>query len=138
MKYKPQSRKILKTGFTMIELLVVATIIIMLTMVGLVSFRNTSKNARNGKRKADLESVRSTLVIYRADVGTYPTYAGATKANFDAAVADLYAADYFSTQTLEDPLNDATYFYTYTSDGQTFTLCATLESDTPSYCIENP
>jgi prepilin-type N-terminal cleavage/methylation domain-containing protein len=47
-----------KGGFTMIELLVVTTIIIVLSTIGLISFRQTGMNARNGKRKADLENIR--------------------------------------------------------------------------------
>lgn len=125
-------------GFTMIELLVVATIMILLTTIGLVSFQNTSRNARNGKRKADLESVRSALVIYRSDNGTYPVAGGQTLGNFDAVVTTLFNADYYSNPSLDDPKEDATYFYSYSSDGTDFNLCATLESDTPNYCLTNP
>jgi type II secretory pathway pseudopilin PulG len=62
-----------KVGFTMIELLVVATIIIVLSAVGLVSYRKAGESSRNAKRKADLEIVRQSLVLFRADNGYYPT-----------------------------------------------------------------
>ncbi|MCL4208570.1 hypothetical protein KJZ63_02975, partial [Patescibacteria group bacterium] len=54
-------------GFTMIELLVVTTIIIILTSIGLVSYTSANRSARNGKRKADMEMVRQALVLYRTD-----------------------------------------------------------------------
>lgn len=62
-----------KFGFTMIELLVVATIIIVLSSVGLVSYRKAGESSRNAKRKADLEITRQALVLFRADNGYYPT-----------------------------------------------------------------
>ena len=61
-----------KNGFTLIELLVVATIIVVLSAIGLVSFTNAGKSARNSKRKSDLETVRQALVLYKSDTGAYP------------------------------------------------------------------
>ncbi len=61
-----------KNGFTLIELLVVATIIVVLSAIGLVSFTNAGKSARNSKRKSDLETVRQALVLYKSDMGAYP------------------------------------------------------------------
>lgn len=61
-----------KNGFTLIELLVVATIIVVLSAIGLVSFTNAGKSARNSKRKSDLETVRQALVLYKSDTGSYP------------------------------------------------------------------
>lgn len=68
-----------KSGFTMIELLVVATIIIVLSAVGLVSYRKAGESSRNAKRKADLEIVRQALVLYKADNGYYPVASVAVK-----------------------------------------------------------
>lgn len=122
----------LSTGFTMIELLVVATIIIVLTTIGLTSFQAASKNARNGKRKADIESIRSALVLYRTDLGGYPT---------TSVFADMMTAitEYISSDQIEDPKNTAPFVYTYTSTGPDFTLCATLEPlPGTSYCVTNP
>ncbi|NCS87105.1 MAG: prepilin-type N-terminal cleavage/methylation domain-containing protein, partial [Candidatus Pacebacteria bacterium] len=62
-----------KKGFTLIELLVVATIITILSAIGLVSFVNAGKGARDAKRKADLETVRQALVLRRSDLGNYPS-----------------------------------------------------------------
>lgn len=61
-----------RNGFTLIELLVVATIIVVLSAIGLVSFTNAGKSARNSKRKSDLETVRQALVLYKSDTGGYP------------------------------------------------------------------
>jgi len=120
-----------KTGFTMIELLVVTTIIIVLTTIGLVSFTTANRNARNGKRKADLEMVRQALVLYRVDAGSYPS--GTV---FSTMISTI--SEYTSATEVTDPKNDATYFYAYSSDGSTFTLTAILEPDGTAYPLSSP
>src|SRR3990172_7893177 len=59
-------------GFTLIELLVAATIIALLTAIGVVSYANINKRSRDTKRKSDIEQIRSSLEMYRADNGSYP------------------------------------------------------------------
>ncbi len=126
-------------GFSLIELLVVATIIIVLMTIGMVSYRQSSRKGRNAKRKSDLESVRQALVLYRNDEGEYPdpTAADGTNAAFTETLTTI--ADYISFGSLVDP-RSPTYDYTYSSDSSDFTLCATLEisSGTEAYCINNP
>lgn len=117
-------------GFSMIELLVVTTIIIVLTTIGLVTYQSTGVNARNGKRKADLETVRQALVLYRVEQGTYP--AGS---NFSAMVSEV--SDYLSAVEMSDPVG-APYVYSYTSDGATFSVTARLEPDQELYTLTNP
>jgi prepilin-type N-terminal cleavage/methylation domain-containing protein len=135
---RSSKRKSQPRGFTMIELLVVATIMAVLAAVGLVSYQSAARNGRNGKRKADLETVRSALVLYRTDTGAYPTGNG-TNSAFNSAVTTLDNNDYLSTGTVSDPKNVSPYVYTYESDGVTFTLCANLEPEpVTQYCIDNP
>lgn len=120
-----------KNGFTMIELLVVTTIIIVISTIGLISFRQTGQNARNGKRKADLENIRSALVLYRSDNGSYPD-----TDSFSTMLTTI--TDYTSSVSVADPTNDATYLYEYSSDGATFTITAYLEPDAEVYTLTNP
>jgi general secretion pathway protein G len=131
-------------GFSLIELLVVATIMIVITTIGLVSYAQSSRNSRNAKRKTDLESVRQALVLYKNDISTYPdpVASDGTNAAFVEILNSASAeniADYISFDSIEDP-KSPTYDYTYSSGGSTFELCATLETKTgtDSYCIDNP
>ena len=55
------------SSFTFVEILVVATIIILLSSVAIVSYTQFNKQARDARRKADIESVRSALEIYRSN-----------------------------------------------------------------------
>lgn len=114
----------MRRGFTFIELLVVITIILLLTSVGLVSYQSANRNARDNKRKADLEQVRSALEIYRADNGSYP--AGDWSAMFSALSSG------YLNQEPQDPKG---YSYYYNSAGNTsYTICAYLEGSSPGTC----
>lgn len=125
-------------AFTMIELLVSATIIILLTTAGLVSFSQASISSRNAKRKADLETVRQALTLYKQD-NSY--YAAVTTLNFDTLVSSLYADEYLSESALVDPKNVAPYIYQAICSATSGTNCtkvtlrATLEPDSTTYDI---
>jgi general secretion pathway protein G len=59
-------------GFTLIEILVVATIISLLAAGGMVSYSSITKNSLNARRKTDLEYIRAAIEIYRTNVSGYP------------------------------------------------------------------
>lgn len=62
-----------KRGFTLIELMIVISIISLVAAFGLATnYRAAQKTARDGKRKSDLEQIRSALEMYYADKGYYP------------------------------------------------------------------
>lgn len=63
-------------GFTLIEVLVASTIIIVLMSVGLASYSRVNMRSRDAKRKSDIEQIRSALEIYRTDNGSYPAIIG--------------------------------------------------------------
>lgn len=69
---KKSQPKVQKKGFTLIEILVVSTIIIVVGAIGLVSYSGAQVSARDAQRKQDLENVRTTLLLYRSDKGYYP------------------------------------------------------------------
>ena len=118
----------------MIELLVAATIIAVLSMIGVVSYTSLNQRARDGKRKADLSQVQAALELYRSDNGAYPagSYADMTSV--------LVNADYLASPAPVDPKNEDTFVYTYSAGTTTtYELCAELETgDDSEYCVENP
>lgn len=62
----------MKKCFTLIEILVVSTIIVLLTSVAFVSYNQLNKESRNSRRKTDLEQIRSALEMYRSNNDQYP------------------------------------------------------------------
>lgn len=64
-------KKTLKS-FTLIEILVVATIISLLASVTTISYSQITKQSRDGRRKTDLEQIRAALEMYRSNEDNYP------------------------------------------------------------------
>lgn len=56
----------------MVELLIVVVVLALLTLVSGTTYLATMKTARDGKRKVDLENIRSALEVYKSDKSTYP------------------------------------------------------------------
>lgn len=58
-------------GFTLVELLIVISIIAVITIISFSIYGNAQKHARDGKRRADLDAIRKALEIYKTEKGTY-------------------------------------------------------------------
>ncbi len=59
-------------GFTLLELLVVMTIIGILAAIGVPALRDSPKRAREATLRADLFTLRSVIDQYKGDKGNYP------------------------------------------------------------------
>lgn len=59
-------------GFTLIEVLVAATIIALLASVAVSSYTSINRSSRDARRKTDLEQLRAALEMHRSTVGYYP------------------------------------------------------------------
>lgn len=64
--------KIIKRGFTVIELVVVILVIGILVASTTIAYRKTQQNARNEKYKSDALMIQTALDEYYADKGEYP------------------------------------------------------------------
>jgi len=113
-------------GFTLIELLVAMTIIAILAGLALVSYQGARKSARDGKRKSDLEQIRSGLEMCRNDLGEYPE---------GTSIGDLpgLCVPYFSMEGLVDPIGTQSYYYKK-GGANDYQLCAKLEGDSSGSC----
>ncbi len=118
-------------GFTLIELLVVIAIIGVLAAVGLASYQNAQKVARDGKRKADLKQVQSALEMYRADKNAYPTPAAGNITNLSGDLVD----DYIGSLPRDPTVSNYYYYY---SGGASYYLCAKLENTHDPDIINSP
>src|SRR5690348_635769 len=59
-------------GFTLVELLVVISIITVLSTAGLNLYTSALASSRDSQRKADLKQVQSALAQFHNDAGFYP------------------------------------------------------------------
>ncbi len=140
-------------GFTLVEMLVAATIAALLAAVGMVSYTTVNRNARNARRQSDLEQMRSALELYRTENGMYPAGGGGDNfAAFEALVATLKSSGFLTAPKMVDPRNNGVFGYSYNTtvgtyvDGdcntsnKVYELCARLEPESPveSFCICTP
>ncbi len=120
--------KIYKKGFTLIELLVTISIIGILLSLSFFGIQNARQSSRDGKRKSDLEAVRSALEMYKADNGKYPS----TSSGMNLSSLPSLAPNYISSIP-SDPLGGGrnyTYACTSVVSGNciAYALCASLET----------
>ena len=74
------------SGFTLVELLVVTSIIAILSSVAVVYFGTFLKNSRDGKRQADLGRIQSALEEYHSDQFYYPCGSGEDALTFGSSL----------------------------------------------------
>jgi general secretion pathway protein G len=84
-----------KRGFTLIELMVVMSVIIILAGIGLAMHANSQTRAREAVLKENLFRMRDAIDQYYADKNAYP-------ASLDALVTDKYLR-----AIPEDPFTDS-------------------------------
>lgn len=112
-------------GFTLIEMLVVLTIISILAGLVLTGMEAARKTGRDGKRRTDLEQIRSALEMCRADTGSYPN---------SIPVPTAVPCGPYLSAIPNDPLSP-TYFYYYERlTDTTYNLCARIEVGGGAIC----
>ncbi len=66
------SRNSLKSGFTIVELLIVVVVIGVLAAIVIVAYSGIQARARDARRLADIQTVSKALQLYYIDNGSYP------------------------------------------------------------------
>ncbi len=114
-------------GFTLIEILVVITIIALLTSTAAITYSQLGKQSRDAKRKADLEQIRAALEMYRSDEsggnGSYFTYSGSCAGS---GVSSFLVGNYIGSIP-SDPKSN-TYNYYCSIGTSTYSLGAYMET----------
>ncbi len=103
------------TGFTLLELLVVISIIGILIAMGTVAFSTAQKRGRDSKRRGDVKAMQAAFEQYYAqNDGVY-----------GASCADMSTSEYLPGGQPTDPQTGASYSCTTTAS--TYCACALLE-----------
>lgn len=128
-------------GFTLVELLVVISIIAILSVIGMVVFSGVQKNARDARRRGDIEAIAKALEIYHLTTGSYPVGGWLVSTSSAPWLTGLGS---YMVQVPIDPINNGPiawggtdYSYGYLSStmngataGNWYMLIAHLESPT--------
>lgn len=135
----------MKKAFSLVELLIVISIIAILTTLILYSVLNAQIKSRDAKRKSDIKAISVALEAYKAQKGRYPATCGKkdltrnTKdfqkidvadvgnefgcALSEGTIKDLLVSGYIATIPLDPKQNAATgYFYYATPDGKDYKI----------------
>lgn len=134
-----------RLGFTLIELMVAISIIAVLMAIGVVSYVQANRNARNARRAADMEQVRSALEMYRNENPTYP--ATTSWSNLMSTLSDYLS----QSSQIADPRGGDDFAYSYNdpapgtgaaSECSAYSLCYQEEqadgSAAVTKCVCNP
>ncbi len=143
---KLQKGFIAQAGFTLIEMLVVISLIGILAALALVSFGASQKQARDTTRKSDMRQYQTALEMYgNLTGGLFPSRTSAVS-SYSILCGDLNVRLEPDITCSEDPKvqSDATYYtYKYISNGTSGTASATTyvlwskieNSSTTSYWV---
>jgi type II secretion system protein G len=123
-------------GFTLLEVLVSATIIAVLTTIGVVAYSSVNKRSRDVKRKSDLEQVRSALEMYRSDYGEYPDSGAEAFQTLSHIQPALVDGGYLPTLPSDPDTNRNYRLKIFTANGMrsSYCICALIEGEGVVQC----
>jgi len=134
-------------GFTLMELMVVVSLVLLIISVGLTNYITQVKRSHDARRKSDLEQIRAALEMYRADNGEYISGGWFKIDGLDALSSALESGGYINDVPV-DPLDNGTevnpcdnergYRYNYVGiddaggNPKSYVLTAIMEKDESS------
>jgi type II secretion system protein G len=107
-----------RRGFTLIELVIVISILAILAGILVPRVTNHMQGARDARRLADVKAIRSAVEQFYMDRGVFPaantngSYGGWDVSHDGDFIQELLNYGYLD-EVPADPLNDATYHYRY-------------------------
>lgn len=108
-------------GFTLVELLIAISIVVVIATVGIVTYSSTQRISRISKRAQDLQAIANAIELYKVSTGHYPIQATGNCVGTNlGSVTPAFTPTYMPTIPA-DPLDagnaSGTNCYRYRSDG---------------------
>lgn len=124
-----------KAGFTLVEILIAITIVVILASIGLVIYGGVQSQARDALRKQDLLNLSFALELYFQKNSSYipPTSQSEDSCSRDSAFfySQSGIAPYMKNNYVpKDPQTKSSYCYISVNNGKSFRLFAKLENCT--------
>ncbi|MDD2823306.1 MAG: type II secretion system protein [Candidatus Daviesbacteria bacterium] len=104
----------MKRGFTVIELLVVISILAIMATVGFAVYSGVTAKVRDGQRIKDLQVVKQALELYRSDEHKYPATGDLNLADITAPLDSDDGSRIYLSQIPIDINPNKRYFYAAT------------------------
>src|SRR3989338_8593710 len=120
-------------GFTLMEILITLTIIGIILSIATLSFTSVRMDSRDGRRKTDLEEVRSALEQYKSNNNAYPTPGSSFGLPFGQSGLLDSASNTYLQRIPQDPLYPRRNYY-YQTSGADYTLSTELENVETTPC----
>ncbi|MDD2871873.1 MAG: prepilin-type N-terminal cleavage/methylation domain-containing protein, partial [Candidatus Gracilibacteria bacterium] len=130
-----------KKAFTLVELIVVITILAILGTIAFMALQGYSTSARDSTRLSDLSSMKTSLELFELDAGKYPqassgvniTYSGATVWNQGTFGETVFANVDRLDKIPTDPLTEKEYTYSTLLTGNEYELGGMMEGEIISF-----
>lgn len=112
-----------QTGFSLLELLVVISIISILIALGTVAFTTVQEKGRDSRRRGDIKAMQDAFEQYRAEANSYA--ACDVMADYDSGSGPIMPGG-----LPEDPRSSGSYVYNTDTgcDTDGYCVCAMMES----------
>lgn len=137
-----------RKGFTLVELLVVVSIIGILSVIGLTLYSGVKARARDAQRLDDARKIMIALEAYKSGAGKYPNARTLGDPNYDSRcqvctsrqgdnwLRELGSGDFINNTYPKDPINtyipNLTYYYGVTDSGDDYCLQIGMETNASS------
>lgn len=125
-----------RSGFTIVELLIVIVVIAILAAITTIAFNGVQQRARDSQREHDITTIRKAIDLFRADKGGYPVCGTANAYSAGGALAGSTASNCLTAALVPtylaklptDPINSGSYQYFY-GNGYRRTSATTYTGD---------
>jgi len=127
-----------KQAFTLVELIVVITILAILWTIAFISLQWYSKDARDSIRISDVSNMKTSLELFHLDAGKYPLPDDNQIVDYGTETL-WYQWDFWSTvisslsrsisEVPTDPLTEKKYIFSVANNKNEFEILSLLEGD---------